>query len=277
MAGTVLFTFEELHEFTSAELQEYASHLYGAACEEQYNSQSSEHDSDGHCSTTVKYVKIIRDVCSIIHGKGNVFADDLFVYLFPVEDGTRTADIIDRIFTRYFYRQCPGTIVSTMVAVDVDNSALIVTTFSPDTTTREAQPFPREFLTAEGLRTWSDSDLQRFRKHLYKNACNEQLNSAPHDRSEEGHCYASIEYTAQIGEVVTVLHERGTNFRNDSLEYIFPRLTSKDPAGTISDIFHQYFTTPDSKVAVSTRIAHHQDERTTAVTIFQSIFDEPSP
>ena len=277
MADTDLFPVEELHEFTSAELQRYASDLYGAACEDQHNSDPSEQDNNGHCHTTVEYVKAIRDVCCILHGKGNVFADDLFVYLFPIDDGTRTADIIDRIFTRYFYRQCPGTIVSTMVAVDLDDSALIVTTFSPDPTTREAQLSPREFINSRALRTWPDIALQRFGKRLYKNACEEQQNSAPHERNEEGHCYASIEYTAQIGKVITVLHERGKNVRNDSLEYVFPRLTEGNPADTISEIFHQYFTTPDSQITVSTRIARHPDGRTTVITILQPTLEGQSP
>ena len=167
MAVTVLFTFEELHQFPSAELQEYASHLYGAACEEQYNSKSSEQDSDGHCSTTVKYVKTIRDVCSIIHGKEELFEINLFVYLFPVEGGTRTADIIDRIFIKYFYGQCPGTIVSTMIAVDLDNSALAVTTFSPDPTIRE-EPLTRELAATrfqDTSRTCQLRDTRSSKRH----------------------------------------------------------------------------------------------------------------
>ena len=84
-------------------------------------------------------MELIRDVCIILQERREVFKEDLFVYLFPVDGGTKPASTIDKIFIKYFYCQCPGTIVSTMIALDRDDSALAVTTISADPATRAAQ------------------------------------------------------------------------------------------------------------------------------------------
>ena len=132
-------TIEDLQRRTSVALQEYAGKLYKAACTYQRDSGAGEQDTEGHCHTSVSFVEQIRDVAIVLQERGEEFEEDLFVFLFPVIGGTEMASTIDKIFIKYFHCQCPGTIVSTMVALNQDDNAITLTTISADPATRAAQ------------------------------------------------------------------------------------------------------------------------------------------
>ena len=123
------------------------------------------------------------------------------------------------------------------------------------------------FYTIRELQTWPDIALQRFGKHLYKKACEEQQRSASHERNEEGYCHTLVQCVEQIREVIAVLHEKGKNFRNDFLEYVFPRMAGTETASVISALFSKCFTSQHSEFVTSTRIAREQDGRAVVRTI----------
>ena len=122
------------------------------------------------------------------------------------------------------------------------------------------------FYTIKELQTWPEIALQRFGKHLYKKACEEQQNSVSHERNEEGYCHTSVQCVEQIREVIIVLHKKGKNFLNDFLEYIFPRLAGTETASVISALFSTCFTNQYSEFITSTRFSCEQDGRTVVIT-----------
>ena len=120
--------------------------------------------------------------------------------------------------------------------------------------------------TVRELQSWPYGALQRLGKHLYKKGCKDQQNSIPQERNEEGHCSTSIQCVEQIREVIVVLHEKGKNFRNDSVEYVFPRHAGTEPAAVISAIFNRCFISQCSGFITLTRIAREQDGGAVVVT-----------
>ena len=122
------------------------------------------------------------------------------------------------------------------------------------------------FYTIAELQTWPTIALQRFGKHLYRKACEEQQRSASHERNEEGYCYTSVRCVEQIREVSIALHRKGKNFRNDFLEYIFPRIAGTETASVISALFSTCFTNQYSEFITSTRFSCEQDGRTVVIT-----------
>ena len=124
------------------------------------------------------------------------------------------------------------------------------------------------FYTIAELQTWPTIALQRFGKHLYRKACEEQQRSVSHEKNEEGYCYTSVRCVEQIREVSIVLHRKGKNFRNDFLEYIFTRITGTETASVISEIFRTRFTDQYSEVITSTRFSCGETGRTIVITTF---------
>ena len=142
-------TIEDLQSRTSIELQEYAGKLYRAACTYQRDSGARDQDAEGHCHTSVSIVEQIRDVAIVLQERGEEFEEDLFEFLFPVVGGTEMASTMDKMFIKYFHCQCPGTIVSTMVALNQDDRAIALTTISADPATRAAQILAMEVAIAQ--------------------------------------------------------------------------------------------------------------------------------
>ena len=124
------------------------------------------------------------------------------------------------------------------------------------------------FYTIGELHTWPDIALQRFGKHLYRKACEEQQRSAQHERDEEGFCYTSVRCVKQIKEISITLHRKGKNFRNDFLEYVFPRITGTETASVISEIFRTRFIDQYSEVITTTRFRCGKDGRAVLITTF---------
>ena len=122
--------------------------------------------------------------------------------------------------------------------------------------------------TIRELQTWPEIALQRFGKHLHKKACEEQQNSASHERNEEGYCHTSVQCVEQIREVSIALHKKGKNFCNNFLEYIFPRLAGTETASVISALISTRFTKQYSEVITSTRFSCEKDGRTVVMTTF---------
>ena len=124
------------------------------------------------------------------------------------------------------------------------------------------------FYTIRELQTWPDIALQRFGKHLYKKACEEQQRSASHERNEEEYCHTSVRCVEQIREVSIVLHRKGKNFRNDFLEYVFSRIAGTETASVISEIVRTRFIDQHSEVITSTRFSCGKDGRAVLITTF---------
>ena len=118
------------------------------------------------------------------------------------------------------------------------------------------------------LQTWTDIALQRFGKRLYRKACEEQQRSAPHERNEEGFCYTSVRCVKQIKEISITLHRKEKNFRNDFLEYVFPRIARTETASVISEIFRTRFIDQYSEVITSTKFSCGKDGRAVMITTF---------
>ena len=124
------------------------------------------------------------------------------------------------------------------------------------------------FYAIGDLQTWPDIALQRFGKHLYRKACEEQQKSASHEKNEDGYCYTSVRCVEQIREVSIVLHRKGKNFRNDFLEYVFPRIAGTETASVISEIFRTRFIDQYSEVITTTRFRCGKDRRAVLITTF---------